>query len=133
MFRHKLSLTFIGFSLGVLVLGHTDSLIGAIQKKTLTASEAQGIAAMTVKTLSLLRNEEMWTMFWKKLNCQADGNHVSSPTLPRRCRAPLRLEDCIDGKAMPEYPERVDDYYRRIYFEALDLVTTIINDRFQSS
>ena len=27
----------------------------------------QGTAAMTVKTLSLLRNEDMWTMFWKKL------------------------------------------------------------------
>ena len=86
---------------------------------------------MTVKTLSLLRNEEMWTMFWKKLNCQADGNnHVSSSTLPRRRRAPRRLEDCICGKEMPVYPERVDDDYRRIYFEALDLVTTTINDRF---
>ena len=58
---------FFGLSIGVLVLSHTDSLSEAIQKKTLTASEAQGTAAMTVKTLSLLRNEEMWTMFWKKL------------------------------------------------------------------
>ncbi|KAL5515243.1 hypothetical protein EMCRGX_G000382 [Ephydatia muelleri] len=117
-------------TIGVLVLGHTDSLSEAIQKKTLTASEAQRIAAMTVKTLSLLRNEAMWTMFWEKLKCQADGTHVSSPTLPRRRRAPLRLEDCIGGKAMPEYPETVDDHYRTIYFEALDLVTTAINDRF---
>ena len=112
------------------MLGHTDSLSEAIQKKTLTASEAQRIAAMTVKTLSSLRNEAMWIMFWEKLKCQADGTHVSSPTLPRRRRAPLRLEDCIGGKAMPEYPETVDDHYRRIYFEALDLVTTAINDRF---
>ena len=117
----------------MLVLGHTDSLSEAIQKKTLTASEAQGIVAMTVKTLSLLRNEEMWTMFWKKLNCQADGTHVSSPTLPQRRRAPLRLEDCIGGQAMPEYSETVDDHYRRIYFEALDLVTTTINDRFNQA
>ena len=69
-------------------------------------------------------------MFWKKLECQADGNHVSSATLPWRRRAPRRLEACIGGKAMPEYPERVENYYRRIYFEALDLVTTAINDRF---
>ena len=120
---------FFGLSLGMLVLGHADLLSEAIQKKTLTASEAQCTAAMTVKTLSdsLLKNEEM---FWKKLKCQTDGNHVSSPTSPRPCRAPLRLEDCIGGKAMPEYPERVDDHYRRIYFEALDLVSTAINDCF---
>ena len=31
---------------------------------------------------------------------------------------------------MPEYPETVDDHCRRIYFEALGLVTTAINDRF---
>ena len=34
---------------------------------------------------------------------------------------------------MPEYPERVDDHYGRIYFEALDLVTTTINDRFNQA
>ena len=113
---------FFVLSLGVLVLSHTDSLSEAIQKKTLTASEAQGTAAMTVKTLSLLRNEEMWTMFWKKLNCKQ--SYIAT--------APLRLEDCIGGKAMPEYPERVDDHYGRIYFEALDLVTTI-NDRFNQA
>ena len=66
-------------------------------------------------------------MFWKKLECQADGNHVSSATLPRRRRAPLRLEGYIGGKAMPEYPER---YNHRICFQALDLVTTAINDCF---
>ena len=33
----------------------------------------------------------------------------------------------------PEYPETVDDHYRRIYFEALDLVTTTIKDRFNQA
>ncbi len=29
------------------------------------------------------------------------------------------------------FPETPDDYYRPIYFEALDLITTSITDRFQ--
>lgn len=121
---------FFGLSLGMLVLGHADTLSEALQNNALTASEAQRIASLTVQTLSSLRNDEMWSMFWKKVERQADENNVSSPTLPRRRRAPLRLEECLGGQAVPEYAATVEDHYRRIYFQALDLTITAINDRF---
>ena len=55
MFKHKWEKfdSFFGLSLEMRVLGHTDSLSEAIQKKALTASEAQHIAAMTENIITV--------------------------------------------------------------------------------
>ena len=34
------------------------------------------------------------------------------------------------GNASPEFPSEPEDYYRRIYFEGLDLIVQAISDRF---
>ena len=35
------------------------------------------------------------------------------------------------GEAAPEYPDAVQDHYRRIYFETTDLLIAAIQERFQ--
>jgi len=47
--------------------------------------------------------------------------------LPRRRKAPKRLEV---GCGEPSHPQSPKDLYRRFYFEALDLVISAINSRF---
>ena len=47
--------------------------------------------------------------------------------LPRRTRAPRRIEI---GTGEPTYPVTAQDYYRRIYFEAIDLMMNAIDQRF---
>ena len=42
--------------------------------------------------------------------------------LAGRTRAPRRIEN---GAGEPTYPVTAQDYYRRIYFEAIDLMLTI--------
>ena len=46
--------------------------------------------------------------------------------LPRRTRAPRRIEI---GTGAPTYPVTVQDYYRRIYFEAIDMMMNAIGQR----
>ena len=41
---------------------------------------------------------------------------MSGPLLPRRTRAPRRIEI---GTGEPTYPVTAQDYYRRIYFELI--------------
>ena len=47
---------------------------------------------------------------------------MSGPMLPRRTRAPRRIEI---GTGEPTYPVTAQDYYRGIYFEAIDLMNAI--------
>ena len=47
--------------------------------------------------------------------------------LPRRTCAPRRIEI---GTGEPTYPVTAQDYYRRIYFEAIDLMMNAIDQRF---
>lgn len=51
---------------------------------------------------------------------------MSVPMLPRRTRAPKRIEI---GTGEPTYPVTAQDYYRRIYFEAIDLMMNAIEQR----
>ena len=51
---------------------------------------------------------------------------ISHPELPRR-RAPARFEI---GNETPYFPETPKDLYRKVYFEALDLIIASIGERF---
>ena len=51
---------------------------------------------------------------------------LSTLKLPRCKRAPPRLQI---GRAPPEYPSTVQDHYRRIDFEVLDLLLAAIQER----
>ena len=52
---------------------------------------------------------------------------LTAPALPRRTRAPRRIEI---GSGKPTYPATTQDYYRQIYFESLDLIVNAIEQRF---
>ena len=122
---------FFGLSLGICILGHADSLSAAIQRKTLSACEAKKTANLTVNTLTSIRNDDSWSLFWVKTKAAAAQiPTVNSSKLPRKRRAPMRLEECVGGQAPPEYSKTEEAHYRRIYYECLDLVSTAITSRF---
>ena len=47
---------------------------------------------------------------------------VDDPVLPRQRKRPRRYEG---GEGEEYFPEKVEDFYRAIYFEALDVVSGI--------
>ena len=117
---------FFGVSLGLLILRHTDNLSKTMQKADISAAEGRAITVMTVSTLKSLRNDANFDLFWQKITASAEDLHVDKPALPRRRKVPRRLDD---GSA-PTLHKTVEDHYRVIYFEALDLITSCIEDRF---
>ena len=52
---------------------------------------------------------------------------MSGSMLPWRTRAPRRIEI---GTGEPTYPVTAQVYYRRIYFEAIDVMMNAIDQRF---
>ena len=52
---------------------------------------------------------------------------IGEPELPCRRRVPQRFKM---GIAEAEFPSTPEEHYRRIYFEALDLVVACIQEHF---
>ena len=66
-------------------------------------------------------------MFLLKATKIANELSVEEPQPPCRSKTPHRFET---GNAPPEFPSTMEDHYRKIYFEALDLVLQSIKQRF---
>ena len=92
----------------------------------MSASEGATVASMTVTTLQSLRNEEQFSAFWDLVTKAQQELSVEEPELPRKKKLPRRFED---GEPT-NYPQDSKTYYRRAYFEALELVVNAIQDRF---
>ena len=118
---------FFGVMLGQLLFSHSDNLSRTLQKRDISAAGAQEVASMTLKTLEKIRNDTDFHLFWFKVTKIANKLDVEEPQPPRRRKTPRRFET---GNAQPEFPSTVEDHYRRIYFEALDLVLQGIKERF---
>ena len=118
---------FFGVSLGLLILRHTDNLSRTLQRGDMSAAEGQEVMHSTLTTLQYIRSDSSFESFWKRLCASADELDVEKPALPRRRKAPRRLDD---GSA-PSFPSTMLEYYRALYFEALDLITSCISDRFE--
>ena len=54
---------FFGFSLGLLILCHSDNLNKTMKKAHISAAEGQVVAAMTVSTLKSLCNDASFELF----------------------------------------------------------------------
>ena len=120
---------FYGVSLGNLILRHSDNLSRTLQKADISAAEGQAVAAMTVQTLQSLRSDSNFTLFWKKVTKFAYTLEVGAPHLPCRRKVPRRLE-VGNVESDGDFPTTPEVHYRHIYFEALDLITACITDRF---
>ena len=55
----------------------------------------------------------------------ASDLEVNNPVLPRQRKRPRRYED---DSAEGEFPDKIEDLYRVVYFEAIDLIVNGIKD-----
>lgn len=126
--KHQMSTFefFIGVVIGERILQHTDNLSKTLQHKDISATEGQE-ANLSVKTLQRMRDEQTFDLFWTMVQQLASKYDVGEPPLPRKRKAPRHLEV---GSSEPEYPSSPKEYYKRIYYEALDLVINCIKSRF---
>ena len=97
-----------------------------MQHDDMSAPEGQDVTAMTITTLKSLRNSASFDLYWRKMTAAASNLEINEPTLPCHRKASRR----IDEGSTPIFHETVEDYYRIIYFEALDLTISCIESRF---
>ena len=117
-----------GVMLGAMTLKHIDNLSKTMQYKDLSATEAQEITRLTITTLQSIQSDSAFSQFWDLVQQTASEHDVEDPILLRRRNVPTNLEV---GTSPPVYPHSPKDHYKQIYFEALDMLTTCIHDRFQ--
>lgn len=118
---------FFGIELGRKILNMVDNLSRSLQATSMSACEGQRIVGLTLTTLQSIRSDESFQAFWNVVEIYQASLDVTAPTLPRQRKVPRRYET---GESAPEYPRSVQDHYQRIYFEAIDLVTSAIKRRF---
>ena len=96
----------------------TDNLSRTLQKTSLSAAEGQTLAKMIIETLMSTRTDKAFVLFFETVKRDCDRLDTDQPTLARKRKAPKRFEvDEGDGY----YSSTVQDYFRMIYYEALDL------------
>ena len=118
---------YFGIYLGEMILRHSDNLSKALQKKDLSAAEGQHIAGLVKATLQSMRSTDHFDLLWKVLTRKAEELNIDEPILPRKRKAPRRIEL---GESPAEFHSNVIDHYRMLYFEALDLIIQCIDGRF---
>ena len=99
-----------------------------MQQKNISAAEGQQVAQITVQTLRSLRNEASFDLFWLKVNKIASDFGIGEPQFPRRRKVPRRYDDGQSEVSLMLRP--IKSLYRQQYFEAIDLIVTCIEDRF---
>ena len=100
----------------------SDNLSRTLQKSSLSAVEAQHLASLTVSTLCKMCTEESFRAFFDLVEYSRNLFNVERPSLPRRKKVPMRIEDENCGDSLIETVEE--------YFGAVELAVTSIKDRF---
>ena len=116
-----------GAILGEMILRHADNLSSTLQHKSMSAAEGQQVALMTVQTINSIRLEESFDLFWLKVNRFIEDHDISKPELPRQRKRPRRYEE---GSHYVDFHESPKEYFKQHYFEAVDLITNCILNRF---
>ena len=86
----------------------------------MSVADGQFNANLTKEVLIKIRNENCFEKFYDTVVRKKEMHpSISLPELPRRRRALSRFEI---GNETPHFPETPKDPYRKVYFEALDLI-----------
>ena len=87
--------------------------------------EALSCAEVTQSYLSRLRSDESFIEFYASVVKEAE-QYTDDPVLPWYKRPPRRIGEGV----VPHQFKSPEDYYRSLYFEALNLVSKQISTRF---
>ena len=75
-----------------------------------------------------VRSDYSFDMYWNTVTKRSKELKVTDPCLPRKRQHPARY---LLGNAAAEFPaDTPQDYYRHLYFQAIDTVITCIKERF---
>ena len=117
----------------VLCLDAVFSVINILSqylRKTMTFSQVRTCTKSILSTLSQYRSDENFESLWKVASEKQTQLELEPPTLPRHCRIPRRIDD---GEAENERYSSTEAYFRRSYYNMLDILISEINERFSEN
>ena len=116
---------FYGVTILQLVLRHSENLSKILQKSSLNSCLGKKNADLTLQTINSLRSENEFEFLWQKTVEQAEVLEITQPSFPRKRKRPAKF---LNVNEVPLYDEVLDvkTFYRRIYFNAIDTVTSCI-------
>lgn len=117
-----------GLWLSCRVMKITDNLSRTLQTQSISAAESYGLAKMTCSTLQGMRTDDKFSLFFQRVELFRQQVGVEEPSLPRKRRRPQCYET---GDVQPHYSDTVQDHYRKIYFEVIDLAVNSISSCFE--
>ena len=121
---------FFGLRLSQRLFAHTDNHSRSLRNSSLSAAAGQNLAYFTLQTLETIRSETSFNSFYDTVLIKTKEHPViSEPAVPRKRRAPSRYEV---GTAEPTYPNTARDHYRKLYFEAVDHLTSSVKERLET-
>ena len=104
---------FFGLNLGQRLFSHTDKLSRTLQQTKMSALSGKRVACLTKEVLQKMPNDTSFSSFYDVVLLKSKSYFsMSGPMLPRRTRAPRRIEI---GTGEPTYPLTAQDYYGRIH------------------
>ena len=93
----------------------------------MSAAEGQQIAKLSRDVLKRMCQPEEFRLFYKCVLLDQECFGIPDPSLPRKRTAPCYLQF---GSSVGDFHSSAEDYYRMLYYEALDLVIEAITKRF---
>ena len=120
--------TYIGMKVAHLLFSGLEHISYIFQKKDVNIKEAQEAVKMANTYLESLRNDATFHQIYEK--CVEESSHLTNPPcLPRYKRVPKKLDEGADGYRFSS----VENYFRSLYFEAIDLLSGEMATRFDCS
>ena len=125
---------FFGLCFGQRLYSITDNFSKALQSEKLSAVSSQNMASLTLKTLQNMRTQEDFELFLNLVTKQAEKLPVDEANLKRKRKVPkysiLQYLDGQETTSEAHYPANVEDEFHQFYFDALDHITNVIEERF---
>ena len=120
--------TYFGLRPAYLVFHPTEQLSKTLQATNTMLQDAQSAVTVTQAFIQRQRSDEAFDSFFKSV-IEASKDLTEGPQLPRQRRLPKRL----GGGDIEHAFESPSEYYRKRYFEVLDLLNNELTRRFDQS
>lgn len=116
---------YFGLKLSHLVFAASEQVSITLQRKDINAQEASRAVSLATNFFNRQRSDSAFDDFYKATVKEAE-ELTQPPVLPRQRKVPKRYDD--EGH---HHFTSVEDYYRRQYYELLDLLLSELDRRFQ--
>ena len=126
---------YFGLKLGKLLNSHTDKLSQTLQSEKMSAVSSKRLAMVTVETISNLHNSESFDALHDLCLRELQNiKFVEEPFLKRKRKEPkyslLHYLEGYESRSEAHHPTTPRDHYRKQFYQAIDVLTSSVRDRF---